>query len=122
MYQLEKKRTGYGAMSGPYQTAGDFSHMLLHDIPLFQKAKHRDKGERETKKQHGRSPVKCDLFLPASVKLDVSIKEANNRRRGSIPAMDSGSDQALPLVIPHNLHQARVAFVHILVQVELQLH
>lgn len=75
-----------------------------------------------TEKQLGPSPVKHDLSLPASVELNMSIEEADNRRRGCVPAVDSGSDQTLPLVVPHDLHQARVAFVHILVQVEFQLH
>lgn len=60
--------------------------------------------------------------LPAGVELDVGIKEADDRSRGRVPAVYSGSDQALPLAVPHNLHQAWVAFVHILVQVEFQLH
>lgn len=52
----------------------------------------------------------------------MSVKEADDRSRGRVPAVDTRSDQALPLAVPHDLHQARVAFVHILVQVEFQLH
>jgi len=52
----------------------------------------------------------------------VSIKESDNRSCGCVPAVYSGSDQAFPPAVPHNLYQARVAFVHILVQVEFQLH
>lgn len=63
--------------------------------------------------------VQHDLFLPARVELHMSIKEADNRRRGRVPAVYSGSDEALPLAVPHDLYQARVALVHILVQVEL---
>lgn len=66
--------------------------------------------------------VKHDLFLPACVELDVGIKEAHDRSRGRVPAVYSGSDEALPLAVPHNLYQAWVALVHILVQVEFQLH
>lgn len=66
--------------------------------------------------------VEHDLFLPACVELNVGIKEAYDRSRGGVPAMYSGSDEALALAVPHNLYQAWVAFVHILVQVEFQLH
>lgn len=62
------------------------------------------------------------FFLPAGVELDVRVKEAHNRRRGRVPAVYSGSDQALPLAVPHDLHQARVALVDVLVQVEFQFH
>lgn len=62
------------------------------------------------------------FYLPAGVELDVRVKEAHDGRRGRVPAVDSGSDQALPLAVPHNLHQARVALVDVLVQVEFQLH
>lgn len=75
-----------------------------------------------TEKQLTPSRVKHDLFLPAGVELDVGIKEADDRSRGRVPAVYSGSDQALPLAVPHDLYQAWVAFVHILVQVEFQLH
>lgn len=62
--------------------------------------------------------VRHDLFLPAGVELDVCVKEAYNRRRGCVPAVYSGPDQALPLAVPHDLHQAWVTFVDVLVQVE----
>ena len=81
----------------------------------------RQRWER-TQKQLRPCRVKHDLFLPAGVELDVSIKEADDGSRGRVPAVYSGSDQALPLAVPHNLYQAGVAFVHILVQVEFQLH
>lgn len=66
--------------------------------------------------------VQRDLFLPSRVELDVSIKEAHDGRRGGVPAVYPGSDQALPLAVPHDLHQARVALADVLVQVELQFH
>lgn len=81
----------------------------------------RQRWER-TGKQLRPCRVKHDLFLPARVELDVGIKEADDRSRGRVPAVYPGSDQALPLAVPHNLYQAWVAFVHILVQVEFQLH
>lgn len=62
------------------------------------------------------------FFLPARVELDVSIKEAHDGSRGRVPAVDPGSDEALALAVPHDLDQARVAFVDVLVQVEFQLH
>lgn len=63
-----------------------------------------------------------ELYLPASVELDVRVKEAHDGSRGGVPAVDPGSDQTLALAVPHDLHQARVALVHVLVQVELELH
>ena len=66
--------------------------------------------------------VKRDLFLPAGVELDVGIKESDDRSRGGVPAVNPGSNQTFPFAVPHDLHQARVAFVHILIQVEFQLH
>lgn len=62
------------------------------------------------------------FYLPAGVELHVRVKEAHDGRRGGVPAVDAGPDQALPLAVPHDLHQARVALVDVLVQVELQLH
>lgn len=62
------------------------------------------------------------LSLPAGVELDVRVKEAHDGSRGGVPAVDPGSDQALALAVPHDLHQARVALVDVLVQVELELH
>lgn len=70
----------------------------------------------------GAACIKHDLLLPANVELDVGIKEANNRSRGRVPTMYSGSDQTLSFAVPHYLDQARVTFVHILIQVEFQLH
>lgn len=70
----------------------------------------------------GTSPCPTRPFLPARVELDVSVKEAHDGRRGGVPAVYSGSDQALPLAVPHNLHQARVALVDILIQVKFQFH
>lgn len=86
------------------------------------KSKPRRQRWERTEKQLGPCRVQHDLFLPASVELDVGIKEADDGRRGRVPAVYSGSDQALPLAVPHDLHQARVALVHVLVQVEFQLH
>lgn len=60
--------------------------------------------------------------LPAGVELDVRVEEAHHRRRGRVPAVDSGSDQALPLAVPHDLHQTWVTLVDVLVQVEFQFH
>lgn len=76
----------------------------------------------ETARVRRPSAVKRDLFLPAGVELHVGIKEADDGRRGGVPAVYPGSDQTLPFAVPHDLHQAGVAFVHVLVQVEFQLH
>ena len=67
---------------------------------------------------------KCDLFvcLPASVELDVGIEEADDGTSGGIPPVDPSSDQTLSLAVSDDLHQARVALVHVLVKVELELH
>lgn len=62
------------------------------------------------------------MTLPAGVELDVSVKEADDGSRGRVPAVYTGPDQTLPLAVSHNLHEAWVAFVHILIQVEFQLH
>lgn len=82
-----------------------------------------DKGKGETGHRNSAHLVlNMTFYSPASVKLHMGIKETDNRSRGGVPAVYSGSDQALPLAVPHNLHQAWVAFVYILVQVEFQLH
>lgn len=77
---------------------------------------------REGRGPAGTSPCPTRPFLPARVELDVSVKEAHDGRRGGVPAVYSGSDQTLPLAVPHNLHQARVALVDILIQVKFQFH
>ena len=77
------------------------------------------------KKRGRRSFVfQFDLFvcLPASVELDVGIEEADDGTGGGVPPVDPGSDQTLSLAVPDDLHQARVALVHVLVEVELELH
>lgn len=63
-----------------------------------------------------------ELYSPAGVELHVRVKEAHDGSRGGVPAVDPGPDQALTLAVPHDLHQTRVALVHVLVQVELELH
>lgn len=61
-------------------------------------------------------------FLPCGVELYMGIKEAYDRGCRSVPAVYPGSDQALPLTVADDLYQAWVTLVHILVQIELQLH
>lgn len=61
-------------------------------------------------------------FLPGSVELYMGIKETYNRGGCSIPTVYPGSDQAFPLTVADDLHQTWVTLVHILVQIELQLH
>lgn len=96
----------------------------VHNIPVkwTWKAKHKGKGEGGQRTSWDPCCVQHDLFLPAGVELNVRVKEAHDRRRGRVPAVYSGSDQALPLAVPHDLHQARVTLVDILVQVEFQFH
>ena len=62
------------------------------------------------------------FLLPDSVELDVCIKEAHHGGSGRVPAVYPRSNQTLSLAVPHNLHQAWVTLVHILVQIKLQLH
>ncbi len=99
-----------------------FNHSLT--CPPFENIKSNGQRQRwqRTEEQLRPCRVKHDLFLPASVELDVGIKETDDSSCGGVPAVYSGSDQALPLAVPHDLYQARVAFVYILVQVEFQLH
>lgn len=59
---------------------------------------------------------------PANVELHVGIEEADHRRGCCFPALDPGSDQPLPFVVAHDLHQARVPLMDVLVQVKLQLN
>lgn len=77
---------------------------------------------RRVTKVRATTVTERELSLPASVELDVRVKEAHDGSRGGVPAVDPGSDQALALAVPHDLNQARVALVHVLVQVELELH
>lgn len=60
--------------------------------------------------------------LPASVELHVGIEEANNGSRGHLPALKPGTDQTFPTAVAHNLHEAWIPFVNVLVQVELEFH
>lgn len=62
------------------------------------------------------------LDSPSSVELHMCVEEAHDWRSGGVPSLDPGADQALALRVSHDLHQARVALVNILVQIELQLH
>lgn len=66
----------------------------------------------------------CFLKLtgsPERRELDVGVEESRHLSGRNLPALDSGSDQSLPLLVPDDLHQAGVALVHVLLQWPLQL-
>lgn len=68
----------------------------------------------------------CNCFLkltgsPGRRELHVGVEESRHLSGRNLPALDSGSDQSLPLLVPDDLHQAGVALVHVLLQWPLQL-
>lgn len=53
--------------------------------------------------------------------LHMGIKKSCHLSSGYLPTLDPGPDQSLSLLVPYNLHQAGIAFVHILLQWTFQL-
>lgn len=51
----------------------------------------------------------------------MGIKKSCHLSSGNLPALNSGSDQSLSLLVPDYLHQARIPLVHILLQRAFQL-
>lgn len=60
--------------------------------------------------------------LPAHAELHVGVKEAHDRRRGDLPALQPSPDQAFSPAVSDDFHKARVPLADVLVQVELELH
>lgn len=58
---------------------------------------------------------------PGRRELHVGVEEARHLGGGHLPALDPGSDESLPLLVPDDLHQAGVALVHVLLQRPFQL-
>lgn len=98
----------------------------MYRTSLWSEHEKQNHGGREGERGQGSSwdlvVSNTTFYSPAGVELHVRVKEAHDGRRGGVPAVDAGPDQALPLAVPHDLHQARVALVDVLVQVEFQLH
>ena len=65
--------------------------------------------------------LKCQTNSPGWGELHMGVKESRHLGSGHLPALNPGSDQSLPLLVPDNLHQAGVAFVHVLLQWSFQL-
>ena len=60
-------------------------------------------------------------YSPGWGELHMGVKESRHLGGGDLPALDSGPDQSLSLLVPDDLHQAGVALVHILLQRTFQL-
>lgn len=64
-----------------------------------------------------KNPCQCS---PWRGKLHMSVKKTSNFRGGRLPALDSGPDQPLPLLVPYDLHQAGVPLVDVFLQRSFQ--
>lgn len=66
-------------------------------------------------------PHPRQIHSPGWCELHMGVKKSCHLGGGDLPAFDPGPDQPLSLLVPDDLHQARVALVHVLLQRPFQL-
>lgn len=60
-------------------------------------------------------------YSPEWGELHMGVKKSRHLGGGRLPALNSGSDKSLSLLVPNDLHQAGVALVDIVLQWSFQL-